>query len=177
MRTLHRHVAGMALGQLYVDKVFGADGKARTLKMVQAIEQAMHTDIGQVSWMSGRDQTAGLHQAWRGRQQHRISHKWRDYSTVIVKRDDYAGNATRAAAFEVKRENNKIQKPTDRKDWNMTPPTVNAYYRSEMNDINFPAGILQPPFYGKDMDDAVNFGAIGVVIGHELTHGFDDQGT
>ncbi len=167
---------GMALGQLYVDKVFGADGKARTLKMVQAIEQAMHTDIGQVSWMS--DATKRQAYTKLGAVVNNIGYpdKWRDYSTVIVKRDDYAGNATRAAAFEVKRENNKIQKPTDRKDWNMTPPTVNAYYRPEMNDINFPAGILQPPFYGKDMDDAVNFGAIGVVIGHELTHGFDDQG-
>src|SRR5664280_717490 len=101
---------------------------------------------------------------------------WRDYSTVIVKRDDYAGNATRAAAFEVKRQYNKMEKPTDRKDWSMTPPTVNAYYRPPMNDINFPAGILQPPFYGMNMDDAVNYGGIGVVIGHELTHGFDDQG-
>ena len=102
--------------------------------------------------------------------------KWRDYSTVIVTREDYAGNVTRAAAFEVQRQRNKIQKPTDKKDWGMTPPTVNAYYRSNMNDINFPAGILQPPFYGSNMDDAVNYGSIGVVIGHELTHGFDDQG-
>ena len=82
----------------------------------------------------------------------------------------------RAGSFEVKRQYNKIDKPTDRKDWSMTPPTVNAYYRPPMNDINFPAGILQPPFYGKLMDDAVNYGGIGVVIGHELTHGFDDQG-
>ena len=102
--------------------------------------------------------------------------KWRDYSSVVIKSDDYAGNAARAGAFEVKRQYNKIDKPTDRKDWSMTPPTVNAYYRPPMNDINFPAGILQPPFYGKMMDDAVNYGGIGVVIGHELTHGFDDQG-
>jgi predicted metalloendopeptidase len=95
---------------------------------------------------------------------------------VVVKRDDYAGNVTRASAFEVHRQLNKISKPTDKKDWTMTPPTVNAYYRSNMNDINFPAGILQPPFYGKNMDDAVNYGGIGMVIGHELTHGFDDQG-
>ncbi len=85
-------------------------------------------------------------------------------------------NVRRAAAFEVHRSLQKIDKPTDRKDWSMTPPTVNAYYRPPMNDINFPAGILQPPFYSKDMDDAVNYGGIGVVIGHELTHGFDDQG-
>ena len=83
---------------------------------------------------------------------------------------------SRRRPFEVQRQNNKIQKPTDRKDWRMTPPTVNAYYRPSMNDITFPAGILQPPFYGTSMDDAVNYGAIGMVIGHELTHGFDDQG-
>jgi putative endopeptidase len=170
------HSLGMALGQLYVDKVFGPDSKARTLKMVQAIEQAMHADIGQISWMS--DTTRQRAYAKLNAVVNNIGYpdQWRDYSTVIVQRDDYAGNSMRAATFEVKRENDKIQKPTDRKDWDMTPPTVNAYYRAEMNDINFPAGILQPPFYDKEMDDAVNFGAIGVVIGHELTHGFDDQG-
>ena len=94
----------------------------------------------------------------------------------MVTRNDYAGNSIRAAAFEVQRQRNKIAKPTDKKDWGMTPPTVNAYYRGNMNDINFPAGILQPPFYSQNMDDAVNYGGIGVVIGHELTHGFDDQG-
>jgi endothelin-converting enzyme/putative endopeptidase len=102
--------------------------------------------------------------------------QWRDYSSVVITSDDYLGNETRAAAFEVQRQRNKIAKPTDRKDWTMTPPTVNAYYRATMNDINFPAGILQPPFYSQNMDDAVNYGSIGVVIGHELTHGFDDQG-
>jgi len=167
---------GMALGELYVDKVFGPDDKARTAKMVQAIEQAMHTDIGQLTWMSD----ATKQQAYKKLQAivNNIGYpdKWRDYSSVVVTRDDYAGNHMRAAAFEVQRQYNKIEKPTDRKDWSMTPPTVNAYYRPWMNDINFPAGILQPPFYGTSMDDAVNFGAIGVVIGHELTHGFDDQG-
>jgi len=167
---------GMALGELYVNDVFGPDNKARTMKMVQAIEQAMHTDIGQLTWMS----EATKQQAYTKLQTivNNIGYpdQWRDYSTVVVARDDYAGNFTRATAFEVARQYNKIQKPTDRKDWNMTPPTVNAYYRAPMNDINFPAGILQPPFYGSNMDDAVNYGAIGVVIGHELTHGFDDQG-
>jgi len=167
---------GMALGELYVDKVFGPDNKARTAKMVQAIELAMHTDIGQLTWMSD----ATKQQAYKKLQAivNNVGYpdKWRDYSTVVVARDDYAGNHTRAAAFETQRQYKKIQKPTDRKDWTMTPPTVNAYYRPPMNDINFPAGILQPPFYGTSMDDAVNFGAIGVVIGHELTHGFDDQG-
>ena len=142
--------------------------------MVQAIEQAMHADIGQISWMSNTTRQRAYAKLNAVVNNIGYPDQWRDYSTVIVQRDDYAGNSRRAAAFEVKRENDKIQKPTDRKDWDMTPPTVNAYYRAEMNDINFPAGILQPPFYDKEMDDAVNFGAIGVVIGHESTHGFDD---
>jgi predicted metalloendopeptidase len=167
---------GMALGQLYVDKTFGPEGKERTLKMVQTIETAMHQDIGQLTWMSDTTKQQAYGKLSTIVNNIGYPDKWRDYSTVIVKRDDYAGNVTRADAFEVQRQRNKIQKPTDRKDWGMTPPTVNAYYRSNMNDINFPAGILQPPFYGSNMDDAVNYGGIGVVIGHELTHGFDDQG-
>jgi len=175
VRSTDRNL-GMALGQLYVDKVFGPDNKARTVKMVQAIEQAMHSDIGQLPWMSDTTKQQAYLKLAAIVNNIGYPDTWRDYSTVIVKRDDYAGNATRAAAFEVKRQYNKMEKPTDRKDWSMTPPTVNAYYRPPMNDINFPAGILQPPFYGMNMDDAVNYGGIGVVIGHELTHGFDDQG-
>jgi predicted metalloendopeptidase len=167
---------GMALGQLYVDQTFGPDGKERTLKMVHAIEEAMHQDIGQLAWMSDATKQKAYEKLSTIVNNIGYPDKWRDYSTVIVKRDDYAGNVTHADFFEVQRQRNKIAKPTDKKDWSMTPPTVNAYYRSTMNDINFPAGILQPPFYGKSMDDAVNYGAIGVVIGHELTHGFDDQG-
>ena len=167
---------GMALGQLYVDQVFGPDNKARTVKMVQAIEQAMHSDVGQLTWMSDTTKQQAYVKLAAIVNNIGYPDTWRDYSTVIVKRDDYAGNATRAAAFETHRQYNKMEKPTDRKDWSMTPPTVNAYYRPPMNDINFPAGILQPPFYGMNMDDAVNYGGIGVVIGHELTHGFDDQG-
>ena len=102
--------------------------------------------------------------------------KWRDYSSVVIKRDDPVGNGFRADQFEFQRQMNKIGKPVDRSEWDMTPPTVNAYYDPTMNNINFPAGILQPPFFDNDMDDAVNFGGIGMVIGHELTHGFDDQG-
>ena len=175
VRSTDRNL-GMALGQLYVDKVFGPDNKARTVKMVQAIEQAMHSDIGQLPWMSDTTKQQAYLKLAAIVNNIGYPDTWRDYSTVIVKPDDYAGNATRAAAFEVKRQYNKMEKPTDRKDWSMTPPTVNAYYDPQMNDINFPAGILQPPFYGMNMDDAVNYGGIGVVIGHELTHGFDDQG-
>ncbi len=167
---------GMALGELYVDKTFGPQGKERTLKMVKAIEQAMHQDIGQLTWMSDTTKQKAYEKLSTIVNNIGYPDKWRDYSTVIVARDDYAGNVMRAEAFEVQRQRNKISKPTDRKDWGMTPPTVNAYYRANMNDINFPAGILQPPFYSQNMDDAVNYGAIGVVIGHELTHGFDDQG-
>jgi predicted metalloendopeptidase len=167
---------GMALGQLYVDKTFGQEGKERTLKMVQAIEAAMHQDIGQLTWMSDTTKQKAYEKLNAVVNNIGYPDKWRDYSTVVVMRDDYAGNVTRASAFEVQRQINKIGKPTDKKDWEMTPPTVNAYYRADMNDISFPAGILQPPFYGKAMDDEVNYGAIGVVIGHELTHGFDDRG-
>ncbi len=167
---------GMALGKLYVDRTFGAEGKERTLKMVQGIETAMRQDIGQLTWMSDTTKKKAYEKLDAIVNNIGYPDTWRDYSSVVIKSDDYAGNTVRASAFEVRREYNKIDKPTDRKDWGMTPPTVNAYYRPPMNDINFPAGILQPPFYGKLMDDAVNYGGIGVVIGHELTHGFDDQG-
>jgi len=167
---------GMALGQLYVDKTFGPEGKERTLKMVQAIEAAMHQDIGQLTWMSDTTKQKAYEKLNAIVNNIGYPDKWRDYSSVVVTRDDYAGNVERGSAFEVQRQLNKISKPTDKKDWGMTPPTVNAYYRANMNDINFPAGILQPPFYSQNMDDAVNYGGIGMVIGHELTHGFDDQG-
>ncbi len=167
---------GMALGQLYVDRTFGAEGKERTLKLVQGIENAMRQDIGQLSWMSDTTKKKAYEKLDAIVNNIGYPDKWRDYSSVVIKSDDYAGNVERAGAFEVQRQYKKIDQPTDRKDWTMTPPTVNAYYRPPMNDINFPAGILQPPFYGKLMDDAVNYGGIGVVIGHELTHGFDDQG-
>jgi putative endopeptidase len=167
---------GMALGQLYVDKEFGPEGKERTLKMVHAIEQAMHQDIGNLTWMTDTTKQKAYEKLNAIVNNIGYPDKWRDYSTVVVERDDFAGNFTRARVFEVQRQRNKISKPTDKKDWGMTPPTVNAYYRGSMNDINFPAGILQPPFYDQKADDAVNYGGIGVVIGHELTHGFDDQG-
>jgi len=167
---------GMALGQLYVDRTFGTEGKERTQKMVNAIEKAMKQDIADLSWMSDTTKKQAYEKLNTIVNNIGYPDQWRNYSSVTVASDDYVGNVERASAFEVQRQYNKIDKPTDRKDWSMTPPTVNAYYRPSMNDINFPAGILQPPFYGASMDDAVNYGAIGVVIGHELTHGFDDQG-
>ncbi|MGC1787569.1 MAG: M13 family metallopeptidase [Terriglobales bacterium] len=167
---------GMALGKLYVDRTFGAEGKERTLKMVRGIESAMRQGVDQLTWMSDATKKKGYEKLDAIVNNIGYPDTWRDYSSVVIKSDDYAGNVARAGAFEVHRQYKKIDQPTDRKDWGMTPPTVNAYYRPPMNDINFPAGILQPPFYGKLMDDAVNYGGIGVVIGHELTHGFDDQG-
>jgi predicted metalloendopeptidase len=166
----------MALGKLYVDHTFGAEAKERTLKLVQGIEGAMREDIGQLSWMSDTTKKKAYEKLDAIVNNIGYPDQWRDYSSVVIQPNDYAGNAQRARAFETHRQYNKIERPTDRKDWGMTPPTVNAYYRPPMNDINFPAGILQPPFYSNLMDDAVNYGGIGVVIGHELTHGFDDQG-
>jgi predicted metalloendopeptidase len=168
---------GEALGQIYVDKTFGKEGKTRMLELVNNIEKAMSEDFNQLSWMS--DETKKQAQVKLDAIRNHIGYpdKWRDYSTVVIKRDDLLGNVIRADQFEVKRQLDKVGKPVDRDEWSMTPPTVNAYYRASMNDINFPAGILQPPFFDKSADDAVNYGGIGVVIGHELTHGFDDQGS
>jgi putative endopeptidase len=167
---------GEALGQIYVEKNFGKDGKERSLKMIQAIEAAMGKDIDSLQWM-GPQTKAEAHKKLAAIVNNiGYPNKWRDYSSVVVKRNDLIGNDERATAFEIKRDYNKIGKPTDKTEWGMTPPTVNAYYRGSNNDINFPAGILQPPFFSRSIDDSVNFGGIGVVIGHELTHGFDDQG-
>jgi len=167
---------GEALGRKYVERTFGAEGKERTLKMVHALEQALGENIQQLSWMTPATKKEALLKLHAIANKIGYPDKWRDYSSVEIKRDDAVGNAFRADEFEFKRELNKIGKPVDRGEWEMTPPTVNAYYDPLMNNINFPAGILQPPFFDKLMDDAVNFGAIGMVIGHELTHGFDDQG-
>jgi predicted metalloendopeptidase len=167
---------GEALGQLYVDKTFGKEGKERTMRMVQAIERAMDRDIKEIDWMTPKTKERAMEKLQTIVNNIGYPDKWRDYSSVKVTRDDAVGNDRRATMFESNRQYQKIGKPVDRKEWTMTPPTVNAYYRSANNDINFPAGILQPPFYSNKIDDAVNFGGIGVVIGHELTHGFDDQG-
>jgi len=167
---------GEALGQRYVDVTFGAEGKQRMLKMVDALEKSLAEDIQNLSWMS--DETKKQAKVKLDAIRNKIGYPdvYRDYSSVVIKSDDLMGNIMRANTFESKREIAKIDKPLDRKEWGMTPPTVNAYYSGSYNEIVFPAGILQPPFFDKTMDDAVNFGGIGLVIGHELTHGFDDQG-
>ncbi len=167
---------GEALGIEFVNRTFGAEGKQRTLKMVDALEQALGQDVQALSWMTPETKQAAMVKLKAIRNKIGYPDKWRDYSSVAIKRDDAVGNGMRADQFEFQRQLNKIGKPVDRGEWGMTPPTVNAYYNPLMNDINFPEGILQPPFYDNAMDDAVNFGGIGMVIGHELTHGFDDQG-
>ena len=167
---------GEALGQRYVDLTFGSEGKQRMLKMVDALEKSLAEDIHDLSWMS--DETKKQAKVKLDAIRNKIGYPevYRDYSSVVIKSDDLLGNVARANEFESKRVIAKIDKPLDRKEWGMTPPTVNAYYSGSFNEIVFPAGILQPPFFDKTMDDGVNFGGIGLVIGHELTHGFDDQG-
>lgn len=167
---------GEALGQLYVRRAFGAGSKERMLEMVSLIEQAMGNDIEQLDWMANATKKAAHEKLAKVSNNIGYPDKWRDYSKFEVVRGDAMGNLMRGSRFESARQMDKIGKPVDRKEWTMSPPTVNAYYNPSRNDINFPAGILQPPFFDKNIDDAVNFGGIGAVIGHELTHGFDDQG-
>ncbi|MGA8216192.1 MAG: M13 family metallopeptidase [Candidatus Sulfotelmatobacter sp.] len=167
---------GEALGQKYVDATFGAEGRQRMLKMVDALEKSLAEDIHDLSWMS--DETKKQAKVKLDAIRNKIGYPdvYRDYGSVVIKSDDLLGNIARANEFEAKRVIAKIDKPLNRKEWSMTPPTVNAYYSGSFNEIVFPAGILQPPFFDRTMDDGVNFGGIGLVIGHELTHGFDDQG-
>jgi endothelin-converting enzyme/putative endopeptidase len=167
---------GEALGQRYVEATFGADGKERMLRMVVALEKALAEDIRTLPWMTETTKKQALAKLDAIANKIGYPDEWRDYSSVRISRDDAVGNSQRAGAFEFARQLGKIGKPVDKREWQMTPPTVNAYYNPLMNNINFPAGILQPPFFDRKMDDAVNFGGIGAVIGHELTHGFDDQG-
>ena len=167
---------GEALGKVYVEQYFAGDSKAKMLEMVHDIEAAMGRDIDQLDWMSAETKVRAKEKLSAVANKIGYPEKWRDYSKLEVKPDDALGNTLRANGFENDRQLNKIGKPVDHSEWGMTPPTVNAYYDPSMNDINFPAGILQPSFYDPKQDDAVNYGHIGAVIGHELTHGFDDEG-
>jgi len=167
---------GEALGQPYVDATFGAEGKARMLKMVDALENALKRDIADLPWMTETTKKEAHIKLAAIRNKIGYPEKWRDYSKVNVVRGDLLANIYRARGFESNRQLQKIGKPVDKQEFGMTPPTVNAYYSGSHNEIVFPAGILQPPFFDREMDDAVNMGGIGLVIGHELTHGFDDQG-
>jgi putative endopeptidase len=167
---------GEALGQRYVERTFGAEGKQRMLTMVNAREKALDQDITAVPWMTETTKKQAKVKLQAIRNKIGYPDVWRNYSKLQITQGDLMGNFFRANEFESRRQIAKISKPVDKKEWDMTPPTVNAYYSGEMNEIVFPAGILQPPFFDKTMDDNVNFGTIGAVIGHELTHGFDDEG-
>jgi putative endopeptidase len=167
---------GEALGEVYVKENFSPESKARTVQMVQDIEAAMGQDIETLEWMS--PETKAKAEA----KLHMVADKigypdhFRDYSKLTIVRGDALGNAVRAVEFENHRNLDKIGKPVDRGEWGMSPPTVDAYYNPSMNDINFPAGILQSPLYDAKADDGENYGHVGAIVGHELTHGFDDQG-
>ena len=167
---------GEALGQEFVNRAFTQETKQSTLKLTKLIEQAMEDDIKQLTWMGPETKKQALEKLHSVVNKIGYPDKWRDYSSIEIKRDDFVGNVHRATMFEARRELAKIGKPLDRGEWGMTPPTVNAYYNPQMNDINFPAGVLQPPLYDPKLDDAPNYGNTGGTIGHELTHGFDDQG-
>lgn len=167
---------GEALGQVFVDKTFSPELKKKTLDMVVAIEKAMAHRIHELDWMSPATKEQALAKLASMRNKIGYPDSWRDYSSVEVRRDDFLGNVERAGIFESKRQLAKIGKPVDRKEWGMTPPTVNAYYNPSMNDMNFPAGVLLPPLYDPRLDDAPNYGNTGGTIGHELVHGFDDEG-
>lgn len=168
---------GEALGQVYVEKYFPPAAKARAKEMVNNLIAALRGDIPTLSWMGPETKKEALAKLEAFDVKIGYTDKWRDYSKLAINRESYAGNVRRSSEFEYARQLAKIGKPVDRTEWGMTPPTVNAYYNSSMNEIVFPAGILQPPFYDPNADDAVNYGGIGAVIGHEISHGFDDQGS
>jgi len=167
---------GEALGQVYVEKYFSPDAKQRALKMVKEIQAAMERDIQQLPWMSDATKKKAFEKLHGVANKIGYPDKWRDYGKLQIIAGDYAGNGNRGTRFEYERDLSKIGKPVDRGEWDMTPPTVNAYYDDQMNNINFPAGVLQPPLFDAAEDDAPNYGDTGGTIGHELTHGFDDQG-
>ncbi len=167
---------GEALGQEFVSRAFSAELKAQTLRMTQQIEEAMAKDIEGLDWMSPETK-ARAQEKLRGIV-NKIGYpeRWRNYDAFVVAREDHAGNVVRGNRFEIQRQLAKIGKPLDRGEWDMTPSTVNAYYNPQMNDINFPAGVLQPPLFDPKLDDAPNYGNTGGTIGHELIHAFDDEG-
>jgi putative endopeptidase len=167
---------GEALGQAYVKKYFSPEAKQQALKIVKEIQAEMEQDINGLPWMSARTKAQALAKLHAMANKIGYPDKWRDYSKLEIIRGDELGNVERARRFEFDRQLAKIGKPVDRGEWGMTPPTVNAYYDPQMNDINFPAGVLQPPAFDPDSDAAPNYGDTGGTVGHELTHGFDDEG-
>ena len=167
---------GDALGQAYVEIAFSSAAKQRTLTMVKQVEAAMERDINQLTWMTPETKQQALEKLHAVVNHIGYPDHWRDYTALNVVRGDAIGNGQRANEFEFRRQLNKIGKPVDRGEWYLTPPTVNANYDPQNNDVNFPAGVLQPPAFDMKMDDAPNYGNTGGTIGHELTHGFDDEG-
>jgi putative endopeptidase len=174
-RAVDRNL-GEALGQEFVARTFSAGMKAKTQLMTEQIETAMQHEIETLDWMSPATKQEALRKLHAIRNKIGYPEHWRDYTALTVKPDDFAGNTERAYRFNEVREWNKLGKPVDLNEWGMTPPTVNAYFNPQMNDINFPAGVLQPPLYDPRLDDAPNYGNTGATIGHELTHAFDDEG-
>jgi putative endopeptidase len=168
---------GEALGQVYVQKYFPPEAKARAKEMVNNLIAALRSDIPTLTWMGQETKKQAIAKLEAFTVKIGYPDKWRDYSKLSIARTSYNENVQRARAFEAARQLAKIGKPVDRFEWGMTPPTVNAYYSAPFNEIVFPAGILQPPFFNPKADDAVNYGGIGAVIGHEISHGFDDQGS
>jgi predicted metalloendopeptidase len=168
---------GEAVGKLYVEKHFPPDAKARMDRLVQHIIETYRRAFEHNDWMSPETRQKALAKLAMFRPKIGYPVKWRDYSPLEIRRDDLVGNFDRASAYEWNRMVHKLGKPVDRDEWHMTPQTVNAYYNQHQNEIVFPAAILQPPFFNRAADDAVNYGAIGTVIGHEIGHGFDDQGS
>ena len=168
---------GEVLGQVYVKKAFPPEAKTRALAMVKNLESALADDIKTLPWMSEATRQQALIKLRAITNKIGYPDKWRDYSALDIQRGPYVENVFRAATFEFHRDLNKVGKPVDRNEWGMTPPTVNAYYNPQLNEIVFPAGILQPPFFDFQADDALNYGAMGSIIGHEMTHGFDDEGS
>jgi predicted metalloendopeptidase len=170
------NVLGEALGEVYVKKAFPPEAKARMRQLVNNLIVALREDIPTLDWMSEPTRQAAIAKLNAFGIKIGYPDKWRDYSTLKIERASYLDNLERASRFERLRNFNKMGRPVDRTEWGMTPPTVNAYNNSLMNEIVFPAGILQPPYFDLTADDALNYGAIGAVIGHEMSHGFDDQG-
>ena len=168
---------GEVLGKVYVSKHFPPAAKVRMKELVNNLVEAYRENINHLDWMGPETRQKALDKLAKFRPKIGYPDKWRDYSSLQIHRDDLVGNVRRATEFEVARNLSKLGKPVDRDEWLMTPQTVNAYYNAQMNEIVFPAAILQPPFFDMEADDAVNYGGIGAVIGHEIGHGFDDQGS
>ena len=167
---------GEVLGQAYVAQAFPPESKQRVVNLVHDIEAALDQDIKSLDWMSSKSKEEAAKKLQGIEDKIGYPNQWRDYSTLKINKESYLHNVHASTAFEFKRQLDKVGKPVDRAEWGMTPPTINAYYDPQLNTINFPAGILQPPYFDKQYDAAVNYGGIGAVIGHEIIHGFDDEG-